>query len=153
MPVSTEIKKVFSAARILGSGDDRVTLDFTAHAGFYDLAIRYRSPVKGFLFEVNGLTCSGKFADSHGAFTEQRFGKVELREGTNTLAIHGGWTHYEIDRVDLSPVDALPALQKPPATLCDPQSAPAARALMAFSRSNTGSTRCQARSRGRTSIT
>jgi mannan endo-1,4-beta-mannosidase len=111
---------------------DRVTLDFTAHAGFYDLAIRYRSPVKGFLFEVNGLTCSGKFADSHGAFTEQRFGKVELCEGANTLAIHGGWTHYEIDRVDLTPVAALPALRKPPATLCDPQSAPAARALMAY---------------------
>jgi mannan endo-1,4-beta-mannosidase len=111
---------------------DRVTLDFTAHAGFYDLAIRYRSPVKGFLFEVNGLACSGKFADSHGAFTEQRFGKVELREGANTLAIHGGWTHYEIDRVDLTPVAVLPSLRKPPATLCDPQSATAARALMAY---------------------
>jgi len=111
---------------------DRLTLNFTAHAGFYDLAIRYRSPVKGFLFEVNGLACSGKFADSQGAFTEQRFGKVELREGENTLAIHGGWTHYEIDRVDLTPVPALPALRKPAATLCDPQSTPAARALMAY---------------------
>jgi mannan endo-1,4-beta-mannosidase len=111
---------------------DRVTLTFTARAGFYDLAIRYRAPVKGFLFEVNGLACSGKFADSQGAFTEQRFGKVELREGENTLAIHGGWTHYEIDRVDLTPVAALPALHKPASTLCDPHSTQAARALMAY---------------------
>ena len=111
---------------------DRVTLTFTARAGLYDLAIRYRAPVKGFLFEVNGLACSGKFADSQGAFTEQRFGKVELREGENTLAIHGGWTHYEIDRVDLTPVAALPALRKPAAAPCDPQSTPAARALMAY---------------------
>lgn len=111
---------------------DRVTLAFAAKAGLYDLAIRYRAPVKGFLFEVNGQTFSGKFADSHGSFAEQRFGKVELREGENTLAIHGGWKHYEIDRVDLTPVAALPALQKPAATLCDPQSTPAARALMAY---------------------
>jgi mannan endo-1,4-beta-mannosidase len=111
---------------------DRVTLTFTAHAGLYDLAVRYRSPLKGFLFEVNGLACSGKFADSRGTFTEQRFGKVELREGDNTLAIHGGWKNYEIDRVDLTPLNALPILRKPPATLCDPQSTPAARALMAY---------------------
>lgn len=111
---------------------DRVTLTFAAKAGLYEIAIRYRSPVKGFEFEVNGLALSGKFADSRGAFAVQRFGKVELREGTNTIAIHGGWKHYEIDRVDLTPVAALPALRKPPATLCDPQSTAAARALMAY---------------------
>ena len=111
---------------------DRLTLTFPARAGLYELAIRYRAPVKGFLFEVNGLAFSERFADSRGAFSEQHFGKVELREGENTLAIHGGWTHYEIDRVDLTPVATLPALKKPAATLCDPQSTPAARALMAY---------------------
>jgi mannan endo-1,4-beta-mannosidase len=111
---------------------DRVTFAFKARAGLYEIAIRYRAPLKGFLFEVNGLSCSGKFADSQGAFTEQSFGKVELREGENTLAIHGGWTHYEIDRVDLTPLAALPALRKPPTTLCDPKSTAAARALMAY---------------------
>jgi len=49
------------------------------------------------------------------------FGKVELRDGDNTIAIFGGWKDYEIDRVDLAPVAALPALHKPGATLCDPQ--------------------------------
>ena len=111
---------------------DRLTLTFSARAGFYEIAIRYRAPIKGFLYEVNGLALSGKFADSKGAFAEQRFGKVELREGENTIAIHGGWKHYEIDRVDLTPVATLPAQSKPPATLCDPQSIPAAQALMAF---------------------
>jgi mannan endo-1,4-beta-mannosidase len=111
---------------------DRVMLTFAAKAGLYGIAIRYRSPVKGFLYEVNGLALSGLFADSKGAFAEQRFGKVELREGENTIAIHGGWKRYEIDRVDLTPVAALPALPKPAATLCDPQSTPAARALMAY---------------------
>jgi mannan endo-1,4-beta-mannosidase len=111
---------------------DRVTLTFAAQAGLYSIAIRYRSPVKGFLYEVNGLALSGKFADSQGAFVEQRFGKVELRDGENTIAIHGGWFRYEIDRVDLTPVAALPALARPAATLCDPQSTPAARALMAY---------------------
>ncbi len=111
---------------------DRLMLTFAARAGLYEIAIRYRSPVKGFLYNVNGLTLSGKFADSKGAFTEQRFGKVELREGENTIAIYGGWKDYEIDRVDLTPVAVLPALRKPAATLCDPQSIPAARALMAY---------------------
>jgi mannan endo-1,4-beta-mannosidase len=111
---------------------DRVTLAFAAKAGLYEVAIRYRSPVKGFLYEVNGLALSGKFADSKGAFALQRLGKVELREGENTIAIHGGWKGYEIDRVDLTPVTALPLLLKPAATLCDPQSTPAARALMAY---------------------
>ena len=111
---------------------DSVTLTFNARAGLYDLTVRYRSPVKGFLFEVNGLACSGIFSDSRGAFAEQGFGKVELMEGKNTLAIHGGWKQYEIDRVDLTPVAALPSLQRPAARLCDPKSTPAAQALMAY---------------------
>ncbi len=111
---------------------DRLTLTFTATAGVYEISIRYRSPVKGFLYEINGLALSGKFADSKGAFADQRFGKVELIDGENAIAIHGGWTGYEIDRVDLTPLAALPGLVKPAATLCDPQGTPAARALMAY---------------------
>jgi hypothetical protein len=53
---------------------DRLTLAFPCKAGLYAIAIRYRSPVKGFLYEVNGLTLSGRFVDSKGAFAEQRFG-------------------------------------------------------------------------------
>jgi len=111
---------------------DRVAFTFPAHAGLYDLTVRYRSPIKGFLYDVNGLVFTGRFGDSNGTFIEQRMGKVELREGENSLAIYGGWKGYEIDRLDLTPVPALPALLKPPATLCDPQSTPAARALMAY---------------------
>ncbi|HTT56213.1 MAG TPA: glycosyl hydrolase [Opitutaceae bacterium] len=111
---------------------DRVTLNFPAKAGLYALAIRYRSPHKGFLVDVDGLTLSGMFDESHGTFVEKNFGKVALRDGGNVLAIHGGWKHYEVDRVDLTPVAALPALEKPPATLCDPEATPAARALMDY---------------------
>jgi len=110
---------------------------FAAHAGLYEIAFRYRSPIKGFLFDVNGLVLSGMFANSKGAFVEQRMGKVELREGENILAIHGGWKLYEIDRVDLTPT-AIPSLRKPPATLCDSQSIPAARALMSYLVANYG---------------
>jgi mannan endo-1,4-beta-mannosidase len=116
---------------------DRLTLPFAAHAGLYEIAFRYRSPIKGFLFDVNGLVLSGMFANSKGAFVEQRMGKVELREGENILAIHGGWKLYEIDRVDLTPT-AIPSLRKPPATLCDSQSIPAARALMSYLVANYG---------------
>ena len=134
------VKVATAAAGYSGTGyatdflddGDRVTLNFPAKAGLYALAIRYRSPHKGFLADVNGLTVSGMFADSGGAFVERNFGKVTLRDGENVLAIHGGWKHYEIDRVDLTPVAALPALETPPATLCDPQATPAARALMAW---------------------
>ncbi len=111
---------------------DCLTLTFAARAGLYALAIRYRAPVKGFSYDLNGRTFSGKFADSKGAFASQHFGKVELRDGENTLAIHGGWMRYDIDRVDLTPVTALPALCRPAATLCDPQGTPAARALMTY---------------------
>ena len=91
---------------------DRVTWTFTAKAGLYDLTIRYRAPIKGLWYEVNGLVFTGKFTDSAGTFVEQHFGKVELRQGENTLAIYGGWKDYEIDRVDLAPVATLPALVK-----------------------------------------
>ena len=111
---------------------DRLTLAFTAKGGLYEIAIRHRSPVKGFLYEVNGLALSGKFADSRGAFADQSFGKIELREGENTIVLYGGWHQYELDRVDLTPVAGLPGLPKPAAALSDPQSTPAARALMAF---------------------
>ena len=111
---------------------DRLKWIFTAKAGFYDLTIRYRAPIKGLLYDVNGLVFTGKFTDSAGTFREQHFGKVELRQGENTLAIYGGWKAYEIDRVDLTPVTTLPSLVKPPTTLCDPEASPAARALMTY---------------------
>lgn len=117
---------------------DRVTLRFPARAGLYALTVRYRAETKGFLYEVNGVPLSAKFADSRGEFREQRFGKVALRDGENTLAIRGGWHRYEIDRIDLTPVPALPSLAKPPATPCDPDAIPAARALLSFLVENYG---------------
>ncbi len=132
--ISSKAKGFSGAGYVTGFTEepDRLTLTFTAPAGLYDIAFRYRAPVKGFLYEVNGLTLSGKFSDSKGAFLEQRMGKIELRDGENVLAIHGGWKGYEIDRVDLTPVAALPALARPPAALSDPQGTPAARALMSY---------------------
>ena len=110
------VKVATAAAGYSGTGyvtdflddGDRVTLTFRAATGLYALAIRYRSPHKGFLVDVNGLTLSGMFADSGGAFVERDYGKVTMRDGENVLAIHGGWKHYEIDRVDLTPVAAPP---------------------------------------------
>ena len=132
--VATEVPGFSGTGYVTGflENTDRLTLTFSAKAGLYDVVIRYRAPVKGFLYDVNGLAYSGKFADSKGIFAEQHFGKVELREGENTLAIYGGWNQYDIDRVCLTRVVAPPVLRKVPATLCDPQSSPSARALMAY---------------------
>ena len=57
-------------------------------------------------------------------------GLVELRAGSNTLEIGGGWNYYEIDRADLVPVTApLPPIPVP-ATLVDPLATFAARCLI-----------------------
>ncbi len=55
---------------------DRVTLTFAAKAGLYEIAIRYRSPVKGFEFEVNGLALVGEVRRLEG-----RLCRTALRQG------------------------------------------------------------------------
>ncbi len=114
------------------SEGDRIVWAFSSKAGIYDLTVRYRSAEKGVQLVLNGDVLSVQLRDSSGAFAEQRLGKVALRDGENTLSIHGGWFYYEIDQVELAPAAIPECLAKPPAVPCDPQAIPAVHALLGY---------------------
>lgn len=105
-----------------------------AHAGIYDAKIRYSAPSgkKGYDLVVNGAKSSGMFPATGDTFATQDAGKVELKDGENTVEIQRGWGYYDIDALDLTPAAAAVASSKPPVTLSDPQATPQAHALMAY---------------------
>lgn len=104
----------------------------SARAGLYDVRIRYSAPSgeKGYDLVVNGAKFSGMLAPTGNAWATQAGGKVELREGANTVAIERGWGYYDIDALDFVPASAAPPLRKPPVTLSDPHATGQARALL-----------------------
>ncbi|WP_170065523.1 glycosyl hydrolase [Abditibacterium utsteinense] len=102
-----------------------------AKAGIYQVALRYSADnPKGFGVVVNGARAEGMFAATGGQFATQTAGKVELKDGENTVSIAKGWGHYDIDFIELSSASNLAVLPKPPATLVDAKATAPARALM-----------------------
>lgn len=103
-------------------------------AGIYEARLRYSSPTgkKGTDLVVNGAKTSAMLPQTGEGFSTVSLGKVELRDGQNTLAIEKGWGYYDVDALDLVPAQVDGALPKPPATLVDPQATTQARALMRF---------------------
>ncbi|MFM7205621.1 MAG: glycoside hydrolase family 9 protein [Planctomycetaceae bacterium] len=124
----------FSGSGFVGGFDadgDRVAWTFTAAAGTYRLAIRYRSEYgpKGFAGAVDGVPFSGTFVQATG-FALHDAGVVSLAAGSHTLFVGGGWNYYEIDAVTLTP--EIPVAPLPvPAVPVDPAATPLARALLA----------------------
>jgi mannan endo-1,4-beta-mannosidase len=113
---------------------DKLTFSVQAPAGgMYDLAIRYATPGgrKGYYLDVNGAKFEGMFLRTADAFVTHPAGRVELKQGENTITMEKYWGHHDIDYIELSPTPASadrPPV-KPPKTLCDPAATPAARAL------------------------
>ncbi len=116
----------------LQEATDTIHWSFSADEGLYRMLIAFRAPhgAKGFEGSLNGTGFSGFFPLTT-TFAQFDAGLVELKSGTNTLWLGGGWNWYEIDRVRLIPAPAPgPPLAVAPA-LCDPEATFAARALMA----------------------
>lgn len=132
--VSTSRKDYSGAGYVTGfqKEGDRIVWDIPqAKAGIYAVTIRYSAPSgeKGYELVVNGAKTSGLFAPTGDAFATHAAGKVELRDGPNTVAIEKGWGYYDIDALDLVPA-TIPALKKPSKALSDPKATAKARALM-----------------------
>lgn len=107
------------------------TLD-TSKAGICDVKIGFRSNGhRGYELAVNDLTVSGMFnPPSADAFGVQDAGRVELKAGKNTLAVGGGWRFYDIDYIELTPINKVTPpvpVTTPPS---DPNATPEARALL-----------------------
>ncbi len=100
-------------------------------AGAYDVRLRYCSPTgfKGVTVRANGVGCDVMFPQTGPAWTTFDAGRVELLAGDNDLSVGGGWGHYDLDAVDLTPATVAPP-PRPTADLTDPDATPAARALM-----------------------
>ncbi len=103
-----------------------------AKAGLYDVQIHYSAPfgTKGYDLLVNGAKLSGTFPATGEKFAAHSAGKVEIKDGANTLEIDRGWGYYDIDALDLVPAAAPKPLAAVPETLADPQASPEARALL-----------------------
>ncbi len=103
-------------------------------AGIYDARLRFSSPYgeKGCDLVVNGAKTSAMLPKTGEVFSTVSLGKVELREGENTLAIEKGWGYYDVDALDFLPAKVNAALLKPSTKLADPKATREARALMAF---------------------
>jgi mannan endo-1,4-beta-mannosidase len=104
-----------------------------ARAGIYSVRLRYSAPSgdKGYDLAVNGVRSSGMLPKTGDAFGTFDGGKVELREGANTVVIERGWGYYDIDYLELVPAPVSPPLQRPPLGTSDPRATDRTRALLA----------------------
>ncbi|MBT0586816.1 glycosyl hydrolase [Alteromonas oceanisediminis] len=132
-------------AYIQGANNDTHTADIEpgmsvvfpviAESGFYTLNVRYAIPsdyggkVAG--VNVNGIDYALEF-DATGQWEEIRVGVVELREGTNTIEVGGGWNYYRIDSISLIPASEPPAPLPVPANLVVSDASQSAQDLMQF---------------------
>jgi hypothetical protein len=84
-----------------------------AQTGIYEVRIRYSAPSgeKGYDLVVNGFRSSGMLPATADAFATHIAGKVELKDGPNTMALEKGWGYYDIDAIDLVPATIDMALQ------------------------------------------
>jgi mannan endo-1,4-beta-mannosidase len=121
-------------------GADTVAFHVSAVAGVYDVRLRYCSPGghKVLHLRVNDVTADVMLPQTDDRWTTADAGRVDLGDGDNALAIGGGWGHYDLDAVDLTPATRGPAT-RPAGVLCDPRATPAARHLMQRLQSGYGS--------------
>ena len=109
---------------------DHAAISFKARAGIYEVHFRYCSPSgpKGYGLKVNGAESSEIFAQTDQTWHDADGGKVELRDGENTLDITKGWGWFDVDSIDLASV-TIPDLKAPPTGLSDLRATPEARRL------------------------
>lgn len=112
---------------------DKVVLTFRAVPGIYEAKIRYCASMgeKGFDLDVDGRKSSGIFPATGEAFATTSAGKVQLKNGTNTVEIDKGWGYFDVDYLEFVPVKVEHRLKKVPLTLADAQATPKTRALFA----------------------
>ena len=125
----------------LAAGDAVTFRVPVAAAGVYDVRLRYCSSggFRGVTVRANGVGLHVMFPQTGDAWETFDAGRVELAAGDNEVSVGGGWGHYDLDSVDLTPS----ALSSPPpvrADLCDPLATPATRRLMARLVASAGST-------------
>ena len=89
----------------------------------------FRDMEKGFVLNVNGAKLSGLFQATPG-FATYAAGKVELKRGSNRIAIERGWGYYNVDYIELVPTQAAAPLRKPPVKLVDAQASAKTLALL-----------------------
>ncbi len=117
----------------LTATDAKVTMSLQARSGIYEAHIGYSAPSgqKGFGLNVNGSGYSGMFPATGDVFAVHSAGKVELKDGLNTVTIERGWGYFDVDYVEFVPATVAGPPAKPPKTPVDPKATPKARALLA----------------------
>lgn len=111
---------------------DRARWVFESPGGLYRLEVRVRTPFgrKQFEGKVARSPFGGFFEGPRDEFVPHAAGLVELAAGRNLLEIGGGWGHFEIGGVSLTPAAVPPPPAAGPAVPADPQATAAARSLL-----------------------
>ena len=135
--VSTARAGFSGTGYVSGFDQDGDRIEFSianARAGIYEVKIRYNasSGDKGYDLVVNGSKFSGMLARTGESFATHIVGKVELKQGANTLAIEKSWGYYDIDAIDIAPARIDTSLKKPPKALVDRRATAGARALHSY---------------------
>ena len=130
--VSTTRTSAGDVTRAVGFDDKSKFLAYDVDAregGLYRATIRYRTgSEKGFGLKVNGLAYNGFFPPAK-EFADHDAGLIEVPAGKSELTIGGGWGHYEIAGLKLTPAVADAPPPKPSATLVNANASPEARGL------------------------
>lgn len=118
---------------------DNVTLTFAVPAGLYKVAIGYNAPYgnKGFELTLNGVAAAGTLTSNGSAYGQAEAGTFLLPASSSTIVVKNGWGYFNLDYLELTPTTVAPPAAVP-ATLSDPLATPAARALLAYLRSQQG---------------
>jgi mannan endo-1,4-beta-mannosidase len=134
---STTLRPAYSGTGYvsgLNTEADMIVFHFKSRtAGFFDLALAYRSESKkGYELTVNGSGLLGILSPTPGdLFITQSLGKVELVAGQNEIVIHRGWGYFDVDSIDLTPAPPPVAPVQPSTPTSDPNALPIARSLLA----------------------
>ena len=105
---------------------------FTADSpgGLYEAQLKYRAGgYKGYVISVNDLAYAASLAKTDDDFVNSQPVRLLLNKGSNKLSIGGGWGHYDIAGIILTPVDLPPPPKTPRGGLSDRQATPEAQQL------------------------
>jgi len=100
---------------------DKVVIKFLGKPGIYEAMIRYCASMgpKGYDLGVNGVKTSGMFPATGAKFGTTSAGKVELKNGRNSVEIDKGWGYFDIDYIEFVPAKVSHSVRKPPVALAD----------------------------------
>ena len=115
------------------------TIDFAA-AGFYKIEVGYQvDSYKEFVLVMNATEFTGKLLFIDQGFHSASVGTQWISAGSHQFTVKGGWSYYNLDYLQFTPVAAPSAPQAVDAAPVDANATAEAKALYSYMIANYGS--------------